>query len=249
MDIAFRDRFLELWEKHFDDTELPISFYYTDEPAPLDPLPPAKGHACIMAQLARVRKGQDLCFNIDSIGCFGGKKYLGFTHGTMPGFEYFLSYGIPGEMEGERYKKTPEMVQEIMKNQPQCEAPARHIVFKRWDQLAEADQPEVVIFLATPDVLSGLFTLSGFDETDSNAVIAPFGAGCATIVQRPYVERERERPRSVLGMLDVSARPYVPPDALSFATPMAKFRSMVDNMDESFLITKSWAKVRRRIHA
>lgn len=28
----------------------------------------------------------------------------------MPNFEYFLSCGIPGKLEGERYKKTPELV-------------------------------------------------------------------------------------------------------------------------------------------
>jgi hypothetical protein len=34
------------------------------------------------------------------------------------------------------------------------------IVFKRWDTLDEADSPEVVIFFAPPDVISGLFTLA-----------------------------------------------------------------------------------------
>lgn len=30
-----------------------------------------------------------------------------------PKFEYFLSCGIPGEMEGERYIRTPEMVLDL----------------------------------------------------------------------------------------------------------------------------------------
>ena len=53
--------------------------------------------------------------------------------------------------------------------------------------------------------------------------------------------------RSVLGMFDVSARPWVQKDLLSFAVPMNKFARMVDNMEESFLITPSWARVRARI--
>jgi len=48
-------------------------------------------------------------------------------------------------------------------------------------------------------------------------------------------------------MFDVSARPFVPADVLTFAVPMKKFESMVENMDESFLITESWAKVKNRI--
>jgi hypothetical protein len=63
----------------------------------------------------------------------------------------------------------------------------------------------------------------------------------------PFVEKESTRPRAVLGMFDVSARPFVPGPTLSFATPMSKFITMVDNMDESFLITKSWKSVRKRI--
>jgi hypothetical protein len=48
-------------------------------------------------------------------------------------------------------------------------------------------------------------------------------------------------------MFDVSARPFVPADTLTFTVPMAKFERMVRNMKESFLITPSWAKVKRRI--
>jgi hypothetical protein len=67
------------------------------------------------------------------------------------------------------------------------------------------------------------------------------------MVQYPYLERGASRPRCVLGMFDVSARPFVPKETLTFAVPMNKFVRMVENMDESFLITPSWEKVRRRI--
>jgi hypothetical protein len=48
-------------------------------------------------------------------------------------------------------------------------------------------------------------------------------------------------------MFDVSARPFVPKETLSLALPMKKFQGMIENMDESFLITASWAKVKARI--
>jgi hypothetical protein len=48
-------------------------------------------------------------------------------------------------------------------------------------------------------------------------------------------------------MFDVSARPCVPPEALTFAVPWPKFVRMVDHMDESFLITRSWGQVRARM--
>ena len=61
------------------------------------------------------------------------------------------------------------------------------------------------------------------------------------------MEKDAERPRAVIGMFDVSARPCVPKDVLSFAVPMVKFEKMIDHMDESFFITHAWQKVRNRI--
>jgi uncharacterized protein (DUF169 family) len=242
-----KETFLKHWDTYFGDADLPICFYYTDQEGRAKLANPSSRHQCFIGALAKVRKGQSLCFNTKSVGCFGGKRYLGFTKRMMPRFEYFLSCGIPGEVEGERYKKSPEMVEEAMKNLPQFKAPGRYIVFKRWDMLEESDDPAVVIFFAKADVLSGLFTLANYDEVEENGVITPFGAGCSTIVMYPYLERDADRPRAVFGMFDVSARPFVPKEMLTLAVPMNKFERMVDNMEESFLITPAWGKVRKRI--
>jgi len=48
-------------------------------------------------------------------------------------------------------------------------------------------------------------------------------------------------------MFDVSARPCVPEMILTFSVPMKRFEVMVRNMDESFLITGSWDRVKNRI--
>ena len=247
MNLVIKEKFGALWKRYFNHAELPISFYYTDEERHAELVEPNSMSRCVIGALPHVREGRSLCFNVDSVGCPGGKRYLGFTRGLMPKFDYFLSCGIPGKMEGERYKKTPELVNESMKYWPTFEAPARFVVFKRWDMLEGSDSPEVVIFFAPPDVLSGLFTLATFDEAEQNRVIAPFGSGCSTIVQYPYLEKSSDHPRAVIGMFDVSARPFIPPDTLTFSVPMNKFVMMIDNMEESFLITRSWAKVQKRI--
>ncbi|NIM97660.1 MAG: hypothetical protein GTO24_06140 [candidate division Zixibacteria bacterium] len=247
MDVKTKDRFMKLWRKYFNGAESPITFYYTDREGCAEPAPPPSGHRCLICDLARVRKGESLYFDIDSLGCGGAKRYTGFTQEIIPNFEYFLSCGIPGKLEGERYKKSPELVREAMKRMPEFEAPAQFIVFKRWDKLEKSDEPEVVIFFAPPDVLSGLFTLASFDEVDPHGVFVPFSAGCGSIVQYPYLEKDSHRPRAVLGMFDVSARPCVPENVLTFAVPMNKFLRMINNTEESFLITASWTKVNQRI--
>jgi len=247
MDISLKEKFLKLWEKYFNGAELPIVFYYTDKPTGEELIQSSSNHQCIMADLSKVRTGKSICFGTDSFSCFGGKRYLGFSQEVMPNFEYFLSCGIPGKLEGERYKKTPELVKEIMKKAPKFEAPKKFIVFKRWDMLEESDEPDVVIFFAPPDVLSGLFTLANFDVSDPNGVFCPFAAGCGTIVQYPYFEQQSDCPKAVLGMFDVSARPFVSEDVLSFSVPMNKFVTMIENIEESFLITQSWNKIHKRI--
>jgi uncharacterized protein (DUF169 family) len=248
MDAKVKEEFIRLWGDYFNGAELPITFYYTNEVRGIKVVEPSsERHRCIIADLSKVRTGESLCFDADSIGCLGGKRYLGFTEEIMPDFEYFLSCGIPGKLEGERYKKTPELVKKIMEKVAQLKAPGKYIVFKRWDMLEESDEPDVVIFYARPDVLAGLFTLANFDVAQADGVFSPFAAGCGSIVQYPYLEKDADCPRGVLGMFDVSARPYVPEDVLSFSVPMSKFVKMIENMEESFLTTGSWSKVNKRI--
>ncbi|HIJ65262.1 MAG TPA: DUF169 domain-containing protein [Candidatus Hydrogenedentes bacterium] len=247
MDTTLKDRFSHFWDIYFPGAELPITLYYTDDATRAECVPAPRGHVCFVAQLAGVRNGRPRAFNVDSLGCPGGKRYLGFSQELMPNFEYFLSCGIPGKLEGERYKKSPEIVRELIEKDPAFVAPASYAVFKRWDQLEPEDAPELVIFFAPPDVLSGLYTLAGFDMSELEGVIAPFCAGCGAIVQQPYMQKDQTEPRAVLGMFDVSARPYVQKDLLTFTVPMGKFVRMMDDVQESFLTTPSWERVKKRI--
>jgi len=246
MELKLKAKFEKLFATYFPGAELPIIFYYAAEPpAGLKAAPPSKGWHCFVADLAVVRKGKPLCLDEPALGC--GKRFCGFRVPQRPNFEYFLSSGIPGKLEGERYKKTPAIVKQLMEKWPEWQAPAKYLVLKRWDSLVETDRPEAVVFFAKPDVLSGLFTLANYEETDPFGVIAPFSAGCGTVIQYPFLENRKENPRCVLGMFDVSARPCVQADELTFAAPMKKFTSMIGNLEESFVITRSWQKVMGRL--
>jgi hypothetical protein len=248
MNMSFKQEFAGRWNTYFPGAELPLAFYYADDPGAVKTAPVPQGHACFIGELAAVRRGTPLAFRAEAVTCGGGRRYLGYSQNLRPNFEFFLSCGIAGKLEGERYKKTPELVTEQLKHQPPFKAPARHLVCKRWDALEAADEPLIVVFFAPPDVLSGLFTLANFDEPTPDGVRAPFGAGCAAVIGHPFHELQSASPKAILGMFDVSARPCVGPDILTFAVPWPKFIRMANNMDESFLITESWKKVRKRIH-
>ena len=245
--IKIKDKFLDRWKKYFPGIDLPLVFYYTDDNTVAESMPKADEWRCLISDLARARHGSPILFDIDSIGCGGGKRYLGFDSPAQPGFEHFLSCGIPGKIEGIRYKKTPDLVKAQMKLQEPIKAPAKYIVFKRWDKLDGNDNPLAVIFFTTPDVVAALYSLANFDEVDPNTVITPTGSGCSQIVYFPYHELLSGQNRAVLGMFDLSARPYVSADILTFAVPWPKFTGMIENMDESFLITDGWNKIKKRL--
>lgn len=219
MEKAIKDRFHISWKKYFGDSELPIAFYYSESDGGASKADVSKGWSCLICELAKVRKGESIYFNKESLKCGGSQRYLGYIEKMRPDFDYFLSCGIPGKMEGERYIKTPEMVREIQQNQQRIPSDGRNIIFKRWDKLNETDEPEVVIFFARPDVLSGLFTLANFDQVEPNSTFAPFGPGCGSIVHYPYLEKDSARPRAVIGMFDPSARKCVAADILTFSVP------------------------------
>jgi uncharacterized protein (DUF169 family) len=248
MDIQLKQKFLELWKKYFNNSELPITVYFSETDNGVEKAIPAKGWSCLICELEKVRKGQSFCYDVTAFKCGGAQRYLGYAPEMRKDFEYFLSCGIPGEMEGERYKQTPEIVLETQKIMHMIPSKDKFVIFKRWDKLEEQDEPEVVIFFAKPDVLSGLFTLANFDRVEpDDGVFAPFGAGCGSIIHYAYLEKEKEKPRAVIGMFDPSARPCVPENVLTFSVPMKRFVEMVNYMEESFLITDTWQKVKERI--
>lgn len=246
MDSSLKNQFLRLWETYFPGCELPIAFYYDTHPHALPLVKPPQGHRCLLAQLHKVRNGESLCFTPQSVGCGGGKRYLGYAETIRPDFEYFLSHGKEGQ-PCERYKRTPEQVTEILSKLPLLPRPGDYLICKRWDRLEEEDRPVAVFFLCQPDTLSGLFTWASFDSTAEDAVICPFGAGCTSIFYYPYREALQPAGRAVLGMFDPSARKCLSPALLSFAVPMNTFEKMIGQAEETFLITDTWQTIRKRM--
>jgi len=249
MNELLKSTFIKSWKKYFPEAPLPIAFFYSNELHGCELARKQQGHHCIIADLSRVFQGKCLAFNSENIGCAGGRRYCGFSNTIRPGFEYFLSYGIPGEMEGERYKKDPETVAELMKNTPVLKSPASWLIVKPFELLTGDDKPEAILFFATPDILAGLFTLANYDRTDLYGVKTPFCAGCGSVIQYPRLENQREHPDCIIGMFDSSARPYVQANLLSFAIPMKRFKILVGYMDECFLTTETWKVMGKRISA
>ncbi len=243
MHMEIRERFMEAWEKYFPGSELPIACFYSNElnnvEFPNAPKPNAKGYTCIFSQIAPVRKGRDRAFNKENLGCFG--SFLPF------GFDFELTDDVKNYVcNVERVKKSYEHLESMYEHRPPKQAPAKYIVFKRWDTLEEQDDPQVVFFFGSPDVISGLHGLANFDAMTPYNVIAPFGTACDSIVGFPMYELASDQPKAVLGSLDPSVRSRFKPHLLTFSAPWPKFLNMLENMDESFLALNSWSNLKSR---
>ncbi len=104
MDAAFSDFFMTRWKRYFPGASLPICYFYADQVREEDLKQTVNLDRCLIGNLTRVQEGYSFVYNAHSPGCSGGKRYSGFSKKLRPKFEYFLSCGIPGELEGERYK-------------------------------------------------------------------------------------------------------------------------------------------------
>ena len=192
MDTEIRDRFTTRWQQYCPGAELPITFELSETCGTTEKAKTTEGWQCVICDLGRVRKGRSLVLNDSSVTCSGGRIYMGYDNSRSENFRYFLSSGLPGIVEGERYKRSPEIVDELIRDHHFLPAGKKYYLFRRWYMLTTADNPDVVIFFARPEVFSALFTLANFDQADPNGVICPFGSGCSSIINYPRLEGQRD---------------------------------------------------------
>ena len=142
--------------------------------------------SCVIGNIWRARRKSSLpWFSAERFGCPGGAFYLGFLKPQTDTIAHYVSTGIPGVFDGERYIDSPEHTHAFFQAIDPLPAAARCCVFKPLDQLETTEEPEVVMLFARPEVLVGLHTLAMFVTNDIKAVVTPFGAGCSHIVTWP----------------------------------------------------------------
>jgi uncharacterized protein (DUF169 family) len=226
----------------------PVAILFTDErPAGAAQF---KAHrwGCVMSMLAAASRGWTAVFDRQTTGCLGGQTGLCFGNGYGGrDMGAFLSSGKEGE-EGLAYVKTPELAESFINSLPVAEIPQTFVVLKPLDKVdEERETPQVVVFLANADQVSALGVLANYDRPGGDAVTVPFASGCQAICLLPVAEGKSEAPRAVLGGMDISARPHLEPDLLTFTVPWAMFLTMESNVVGSFLERDGWRHLRARI--
>ncbi len=205
--------------------------------------------SCVIGNIWRARrKGTAAYFDRERFGCLGGAFYLGFLKPQLEFITYYVSTGIPNQVQGEHYLESPEVTRRLFETIDPRPAPARYCVFKPLSHFtAQNEQPELIIFFARGEVLCGLNQLATFVTNDFEAVSSPFGAGCSNIVSWPLRYLAAGKLKAVLGGWDPSDRKFLKPDELTFTVPYEMFDRMVRRWPESFLKTPTWEIVRKKI--
>jgi len=212
---------------------------------------------CVAAMIVAAAKGRTAVFDRETYGCAGGGIGLGFgdPYREYP-IEELLSTGDGGAhrawtrgshlAEGERYFKTPEIARKFVEALPIREVPTKYVVLKPFAQVAEGETPSLVMFLANADQLSALLILSNYHRAIKEGAIAPFGAGCHSILYG-FAEAERDHPRAVIGFTDITVRKLVERDILSLTVPWELYLEMEKNVEGSFIEKDQWLNVAGRV--
>jgi hypothetical protein len=233
---------------------------------------------CVVNVFAAAAKGRTGVFDRDTFGCWGGGVGLGFGNqyrsfpGGVDGFCRFLSNGneqseegraviesmrasgqtrnIDDFLHGERYLKDPDSTRRFLDVLPMRDIPAHFVIVKPLEEVdPEHDEIKSVTFFVDPDRLSALVILANYAHPAPDSVIIPWGAGCQVMGIFAYDELERERPRGLVGMTDISARNNVRsvlgPHVMSFTAPWPLFQDMEANVDGSFLQRNTWGALRK----
>lgn len=256
----------------------PVAVVLADE-KPENALQFKKGkQGCVMFMFANAARGRTAAFDAETCGCPGGAVGLGFgnAYHYFPGgvdcFTRFLSSGNTGFekgeqvaenlknaagqeftddfLYGERYKKSPELVDHWIEELPIRQIKTRYVLFEPLSQTDPGTKtPGNVVFTVDADQLSALVILANYPRKGRENVSIPWAAGCQNIGILPWYEAESEKPRAVVGLTDISARKAVRKllgqEYLTFAVPWDMFLEMEESVEGCFLERPTWLSLQK----
>lgn len=258
----------------------PLAFFFVEE---LPPDADEKRTVCSMMLVAGAAQGKTVVLTRKNCSCHGAVSGFAleptnpdsFPGGAECHFRFLSSGnkdweqgravlqklkegGAPKIMieefsEGEGFLKTPEHAKYWTYHLPQIVHENRCLVIKPLGNLKPGETPKTVSFLVNPNQLSALTILANYSRFGTDHVRIPFGAGCTCFGLYPFDEAEKENPRAVVGLTDMSARFYINrilgDDILSFTVPFKMFEEMESNVHESFLTRYTWKMVTKDLQS
>ena len=225
--------------------------------------PDVSKRTCMVSMLVAASKGRVVAVSDETCSCAGGAVGLGFgdafARRDAP-TDWMLSHGqecpdwpegrppLRPEMRGgERFFQTSACSRRWRDDMALADADYRYAIMAPVDA-TWLGSPDLVWMLANPDQLSALVIMCGYSTGRALNVVAPFCAGCQSIVLAKQ-ECGKKEPQAIMGMFDISQRHRLPKELLSLTMPYELFASIDEHCAEGCLTTHAWEKIAHRYDA
>ncbi|MCI1822064.1 MAG: DUF169 domain-containing protein [Megasphaera sp.] len=204
---------------------------------------------CIISLFIAAMKGKSSVFERKTNLCSDAIAGLGF--GTFPnhpeGVAYFLTTEKTRQFERGGCIKTPELGKNFVECLPITDISYQYVIFKPLSQVnTDEERPVLCIFGVNNDQLSALIVMANYYGSGNENVIIPQSSGCQSIFLIPYAESQKKNPRAVVGLTDITVRPMLDSDIVSFAVPYAMFVEMEQHVTGSFLEKRLWQRIKNK---
>lgn len=205
-----------------------------------------KGSGCVANMIYNSAKGKIFAFDKNTTGLPCSAFYLGYTDWIFEGIEQFLSNECAWGREPERFIKTPELAKKFVESYLRKPHRKGAIVFKPLEFFADDEKPKLVIFFVNADQASALQYLISFEAPREERIITRFASACMSVFTVPIEYAEKGEKKAVWGFHDISQRRKIPKEIMSMTLTYPLFEEICGNIEESFLLTEQWEKLKRR---
>ncbi len=206
---------------------------------------------CVYKVFPQILAGRSVVLKKGSCSCGGFDHNSGILDerpNISGGFGVFLSYGSDQMWtpKGEKFKCDPSTGEAMFDSLPKNVMNGHDAI--KFEPYREGMKTDVVTVFCTPDQLSALFNLHGYNRGYYDHIIATTASGCASMLRVPFSEIGKDHSRAVITATDLAQRKFVPEDKLAISFTGEDFEYMMSVTGECFFHAEVFKKVRERIH-
>ena len=236
----------------------PVGIYFANTTAVCDLDANPETRNCVIPLLMKASEGQTISMDEKSCNCAGGATGCCFGDGFTrwnPSIAKLLSQGYgedaPPQMpafmkEGERFFITEEVAEKFRNSMPYSEKAYPRIVFAPMSRWGEIGNPDLVYLFVNPDQLGALVSMLCSHNGKVDNTISPYCSACQCIMFAAE-QMEKEAPKAVMGLFDISQRYEALANLLSLIMPYCRWEDLSCDLDKSCLTSHSWRMIEKRL--
>lgn len=173
--------------------------------------------------------------------CAGGIGWTGYGR-MAPLIDFFVSTGTKEFRNGEAeyLKASPEVVRKSKEALGNITPAGTYTVVRRCDETDTDPGVKAIICFGNGEQIRNLASMVHFRSTDTfNAVLAPWGPTCATLMTYPAGPAEKApRDSAYLGPMDPTGNCWFPEDFMALGIPIGIAVGICEDLDSAFVMKR-----------